>query len=239
MTKRPGRTTVLAGAVVLATLPCASAPTPKDFSAMRRTAPVGTSAALPDPKPSTASERSRPEADVENELARARDRLAKAEARLRSTGADLAAEGLVRADAETRSRLAREELAAASPVSLKEEARGTVVTVRSRGIFAIGEPRLLPEAEARLAPIAEALAQQSDQRIVVEYHTGAPGAEESDPELARARAEAVRVLLVSHGVRWDRLTARGRSEDPRPGSTVTGDRDGHRIEIVVESTRKR
>jgi outer membrane protein OmpA-like peptidoglycan-associated protein len=229
MTKRPARASVLAGAVVLATVPCASAPTPRDFSAMRRTVMVATPVASRDPKPAAGLERGRTEAEVADELGRARDRLTKAEARVRSTSGELAAETRARADAEAKVRVAREDLSAASPVSVKEDPRGTVVAVPSRSLFAFGEPRLLPAGEARLAPIAEALA-QGDRPILVEDHSS----EESSPELSRTRAEAVRDFFVARGIRWDRLTARASDERPRGAEASVS-----RIEIVVEPSRAR
>jgi outer membrane protein OmpA-like peptidoglycan-associated protein len=125
-------------------------------------------------------------------------------------------------------------LAALAPITLTREPRGMVITIPARGLFVFDEPRLSDRAEGRLGPVAEALSQQRDHRILVEDHSAVLGT--SRPELSQARAEAVRHFFVSRGVPSDRLEAIG---DERPPPTAGPPVHDPRVEIVVESVGPR
>jgi OmpA-OmpF porin, OOP family len=243
MTKRPARASVAAGAVVLAALPCASAPSQEDVSAAQRKPSTTASAASPGPSPSVVFEQGPTETQATKELARARERLAKVEQRLRTVNDEPAADGEVRAAAEAKARLALEELFAVAPVSLKQEPRGTIITIPSRVLFASDEPRLSHAGEARLEPIAEALSRDGRHRIVVEDHSNGRDAEGSVADLSQSRAEAVREFLVSRGVRSELLTATGIGAHPSSvrGVAPQGKGKAHerRLEIVIEPSRER
>jgi outer membrane protein OmpA-like peptidoglycan-associated protein len=235
MMKRP-TATIVAGAVVFAAMPCASAPSPKVLSAVRRTAPARAAVAPLGPL-ALESEQGLPETEVTKDLARARDRLARAAARLRNLGDDIAADGRQgRAAVEAKTRIAQDELSAAAPVSVEQDPRGTVIIVPSRGLFASGEPHLLHPAEARLGPIAEALSQDGHHRILVEDHTSGSAVEGSNPKLSQARAEVVRDFFAAHGVRTDLLTPIG-AQPTGAGASEARAHEQH-IEIIVEPTRR-
>lgn len=232
MTKRPTVATIVAGAVVFA-MPCASAPSPKEMPAARPTTrpPV---AVVPLTPATLEAEHGLRETEVTKQLSRAKDRLARAAARLRNLDDETAADRARRIAVDTKTRLARAELSAAALVSVVEEARGTVIVVPSLGLFASDEPRLLPGAGAHLGPIAEALSQDERHRIVVEDHTTGRASDQSNPELSQARAEAVRDFLVEHGVRAVLLSAIGTGVQPTDATVAAQGRQAREVEIVVE-----
>jgi outer membrane protein OmpA-like peptidoglycan-associated protein len=226
------RVGVIAGAIVMATLPSASRPSRKSSAAAQPSRAV---ASAPEP---IGIEQSLPKTEVSRELARARDRLSGTEARLRKSRDELAVGNALRAEVETKTRLALDQLAAAARVWVTDESRGTVIVVASQELFAFHESRLLVDSEARLGPIAEALSQVREHRIRIEDHSSAHGTDESSSELSQARAETVRDFFVSRGIPAGRVTATGSGARFRADSAgPTGTARGRRVEIVVESMR--
>lgn len=121
--------------------------------------------------------------------------------------------------------------------SVKQEPRGTVITLSGELLFTSGSATLLPGAEAKLADVARALTQQDkNAQIVVEGHTDSQGTDEFNLDLSARRAEAVRGYLSAHGVASDRIRARGMGEAQPVGSNNTpqGRANNRRVEIVVE-----
>lgn len=161
--------------------------------------------------------------------------LAKLRGDFKSQQTQLASEQQARAEAEKRAEQAAADLARIA--SVKQEARGMVITLSGSVLFASGKSELLPSAQARLTGVAEALTQQNpDASIVVEGHTDAQGKESFNLDLSARRAQAVRDYLASHGVAPDRIRAEGLgfSRPIADNKTAEGRANNRRVEIVVQ-----
>jgi outer membrane protein OmpA-like peptidoglycan-associated protein len=165
-----------------------------------------------------------------------RQREAQAQAqRLAEAQAQVETERRAREEAERRATEALSRLERAGEVGVREDARGTVLTLSGSVLFASGQTELLPSARNRLSEVAEAL-KQSDNALTIEGHTDAQGPDSYNEELSLQRAEQVRDFLVSRGVTPDRITVRGMGEY-RPvatNSTPEGRANNRRVEIVLQ-----
>lgn len=161
-------------------------------------------------------------------LARSRtERIDREEVRAKSAGS---AEELRERLAAAEQSLAAEEPTPAAGVrpnatgvvSIKDEPRGTVLTVPSQLLFLSDSADFLPGASDRLKPIAEALSEEKAKKILVETsdNTG----------LAFRRADRVRHFLVSHEVAPDRVSLAG-AEPAESAPTV-----GRPIVVNLAST---
>jgi outer membrane protein OmpA-like peptidoglycan-associated protein len=175
--------------------------------------------------------------------------LARAKSELGAQGQELKAQGQAlrtererreeaeksRADAEKRAAAAMAALAGAATV--KQEARGIVITLSGGVLFTTNEATLLPSAQTKLNSVADALTKQDPEaRIVVEGHADSQGAAAHNQDLSQRRAEAVRAYLISRGVAADRLTAQGFGVT-RPiadNASAEGRANNRRVEIVIQ-----
>jgi outer membrane protein OmpA-like peptidoglycan-associated protein len=144
---------------------------------------------------------------------------------------------------EKAARAKAEEAAAAAIASLervaqvKEEARGTVITLSGAVMFQTGAATLLPVAERSLQAVADAIKTQSDETaIVVEGHTDSRGTNQMNMQLSKARAESVRAFLVGKGIDAKRITAVGKGEEQPITENMTpeGRANNRRVEIVLK-----
>jgi outer membrane protein OmpA-like peptidoglycan-associated protein len=153
----------------------------------------------------------------------------------RRAAEQLEAERQARAEAERRASEALARLEREGEVGVREDARGTVLTLSGSVLFASGQAELLPSARNRLSEVADAL-KQSNNTIAIEGHTDSMGPDAFNEDLSLRRAEQVRGFLLSRGVPPDRLTVRGLGEY-RPvasNSTAEGRANNRRVEIVLE-----
>ncbi len=162
--------------------------------------------------------------------------LSTARSQLATQGQALALSEQERAAAERRAQQAAADLARIA--SVKQEARGMVITLSGGVLFASAKWDLLPQAQAKLSDVANVLTKQDpDSKIVVQGYTDSQGAASFNQDLSQHRAEAVRTYLVSHGIASDRITAQGFG----PGNPVAdnasaeGRADNRRVEIVVQN----
>lgn len=107
-----------------------------------------------------------------------------------------------------------------SVVDIKDEPRGTVLTVPAQMLFLPGSADFLPGTSDRLKPVAEALREEKDSKIVVD-----PGSDSGRPHtdlgLCLRRADHVRAFLVSHDVPSERVTVASARESPPPPDRAT------------------
>jgi outer membrane protein OmpA-like peptidoglycan-associated protein len=160
--------------------------------------------------------------------------LGDAESELGKSEEQLAAEQNARAAIKHRAKNALDKLAQAG-VAVKEESRGTVITIPSSDLFDPGQTRILSSVEDKLAQVADALKEQGDRKIGVEGYTDSRGSEDTSQVLSQQRADAVRSYLVTLGVPGDRIEARGFGS-ARPVASNDSDEgraDNRRVEIVV------
>ena len=158
-----------------------------------------------------------------------------------NTKADLAASER-RADAEQTARAAADQRAAAAQAALaklaavKEEPRGTVITLSGSVLFASNQATLLPEAQQRLDQVVDALLQSAERRLTIEGHTDSQGSGSHNLDLSQRRAAAVRDYIVQRGYEADLVEARGIGEDrPVAGNrNAEGRANNRRVEIIIE-----
>jgi outer membrane protein OmpA-like peptidoglycan-associated protein len=161
--------------------------------------------------------------------------LAEAREKLSQTKDHLQRVEQARIDAERRAKEAAADLAKIA--SVKQDARGMVVTLSGSVLFATGKSELLPAARRRLTEVARALTRQDkDSTIIVEGHTDSTGSDERNDQLSRERADAVRSFLVSRGMAADRIRAEGHGESQPIATNATADgrANNRRVEIVVQ-----
>lgn len=158
---------------------------------------------------------------------------------LATTDRALTNERKARSDAEERAREAMSKLTGAAGLAVKEETRGTAITVPATSLFASANAILLPAAREKLDVIAAAIKDQDDRPVVVEGHTDAQGTEASNRELSQKRAQAVADYLVSRGVPAAGVTAVGVGQTRPVGDnkTAEGRTQNRRIEIVLRPSQ--
>ena len=190
---------------------------------------------------------------TEADLRKAESALADAKAKGVMTAADLAAkqteielarqalenERTARVAAEQRAKDALASLAAMAQV--KEEPRGIVITLSGAVLFSSGKYALLPAARTALDNVAEVLKANPDRSIVVEGHTDSQGSNDSNMELSRNRANAVREYLVSKGVAPEIISAvgLGPARSVADNKTVEGRANNRRVEIIVSPPERK
>lgn len=92
-----------------------------------------------------------------------------------------------------------------SLASIKDEARGTVLTIPSQMLFLSESADFLPGASDRLEPVAKALSEQKGRNILVESGDESGRSQTPDMGLCLRRADRVRDFLVSHNVPPERI----------------------------------
>jgi len=168
------------------------------------------------------------------ELENTRENLNSAQTDIQKGKAELAS--------EREARLKAEQNAAAAVASLrelaqvKEDSRGTIITLEGAVLFVSGKAELLPLAKQKLDEVAKALTDlDAKQTITVEGHTDSRGADDMNLKLSEDRANAVRAYLVERGVKPDRIKSVGRGEATPIASNDTpeGRANNRRVEIVI------
>lgn len=146
-----------------------------------------------------------------------------------------AAQKLALEDAEKRAKQAAADLAKFA--SVKQEARGMVITLSGSVLFASAKSDLLPAAQMKLNDVATALTREDPlSKIVIEGHTDSQGQPAYNQELSQRRAESVRAYLVSRGMAADRITAQGfgPTRSVADNNSAEGRANNRRVEIVVQ-----
>lgn len=175
-------------------------------------------------------------ARTRTELAATKDALTSEKAAGAATDKELADERTRRSEAEARAAKANADLARLA--SVKQETRGTVITLSGSVLFASNKYALLPAAQVKLRQVAEALLQgDPGDTFVVEGHTDSQGKAAANQELSVNRANAVRQELIAHGIAADRITSEGHGADRSitDNKTAEGRANNRRVEIVVKA----
>lgn len=167
------------------------------------------------------------------QLAQARNQLQQSQQTQVQTAQQLATEQQRRQEAERQAQAALESLRRVAAV--REEQRGTVITLSGEVLFATGQSSLLPIAQQRLDQVARALIDQGARHLVVEGHTDSRGSVTDNQQLSLSRALAVRSYLISRGVPEVQVEAvgHGPSRPVAPNETAEGRANNRRVEIVV------
>jgi outer membrane protein OmpA-like peptidoglycan-associated protein len=185
----------------------------------------------------------------QRELAARNERNARAQAanaeqtkeQLQQAREQLAAETEARAAAEQRAKDTMQRLAAANAAQVKQEPRGTVITLQGNVLFASGKSVLLPGAQSGLNQVADALKDQSDSKILIEGHTDSTGNADMNYKLSEARASSVGQYLESRGVPHDHITTQGigPSRPVADNASAEGRANNRRVEIVIQPQEAR
>jgi outer membrane protein OmpA-like peptidoglycan-associated protein len=159
--------------------------------------------------------------------------LAAKEKTLAQKDLELAAEREARKAAESKLSAAIASLAEMG--SIKEEARGVVITLSGSVLFATGKSELLPIAKDKLNEVAAALKDQGFKAIVIEGHTDSRGSASGNDKLSLDRATSVKVHLVSQGLDGSKIEAKGlgSSRAIATNDTPDGRANNRRVELVV------
>lgn len=153
---------------------------------------------------------------------------------LESARRELAVQGAARAQAEQRLQQAMQRLTAIGKI--RQDARGTVLTLDGAVLFQSGKSSLAPTVRGNLNSVADALKTlDPGQTVVVEGHTDSVGSDENNQKLSQQRAEAVRDYLVERGVRAEQIRAEGRGESNpiAENDTAEGRATNRRVELVI------
>lgn len=124
-------------------------------------------------------------------------------------------------------------------VTVRDEIDRSVVIIRGDGAFATGSATLLPEREALMGRIADALAQVSGNVLVTGHTDNQPIARSarfpSNWHLSEERARAVRDLLVSRQVAAARVRTEGRADaEPLVANDTAANRSLNRqVEVTL------
>jgi outer membrane protein OmpA-like peptidoglycan-associated protein len=148
---------------------------------------------------------------------------------------ELSEEKRLRAEADKRAAQSAADLARIAAV--KQDERGTVITLSGSVLFASNRSVLLPAAQAKLTQVAQALlAGDPAATFVVEGHTDSKGKADANQALSVSRANAVRDFLVQHEIAADRVSVQGYGEARSVGDNgnAEGRADNRRVEIVVK-----
>jgi OOP family OmpA-OmpF porin len=129
-----------------------------------------------------------------------------------------------------------------TPAGVKVDAEGCQVLFEEKkkslileGVtFETGKADLTPESQAILDGVAESLVANEEINVQVGGHTDNTGSRALNRRLSKARAEAVRIYLVDHGVAADRLTSKGFGPDKPVASnkTAEGRAQNRRVELT-------
>ncbi len=156
-----------------------------------------------------------------------------AEGQLNQTRQELESERQARLEAERRAQEALDQLSKIA--SVKQEARGLVITLSGSVLFASGKSALLPAAQDRLSQVADALKGSPNRDITIEGHTDSRGSAALNEALSLKRAESVRSYLAERGVPAERMKAVGLGPQ-RPvadNASAEGRANNRRVEIVI------
>jgi outer membrane protein OmpA-like peptidoglycan-associated protein len=126
--------------------------------------------------------------------------------------------------------------------TVKEEQRGTVITLSGSVLFPTGGNTLSDIARQSLDQVATALQEQPQgTHIRIEGYTDARGSDTSNEQLSQRRAQTVRDYLAQKGVDANALEAVGRGEASPIASNDTPDgrASNRRVEIVVEPQQQK
>jgi type VI secretion system protein ImpK len=123
-------------------------------------------------------------------------------------------------------------------VAVRDEVDRSVVTIRGDGLFAPASATLVPEREALMERIGDALAQVGGAVLVTGHTDSQPIRTARFPSnwhLSEARAQSVRELLTSRKVPAERVRAEGRAdgEPIQPNDSPANRAMNRRVEITL------
>ena len=125
--------------------------------------------------------------------------------------------------------------------TIKQEARGMVITLEGEVLFPSGQSSLLPVARQRLDRVAEVLKElDPNKTVLVEGHTDSRGSAQLNMWLSMGRADSVREYLISRGMDPSRLRAVGRGEQEPlvSNDSAEGRANNRRVVLVIQDAAR-
>ena len=113
---------------------------------------------------------------------------------------------------------------------------GILVDLKSKLLFHSDSAVLKPEAVEQIAKLGDILARYPEDRIRIQGHTDSTGAVAHNEELSMRRAQSVRDVLVSRGVKPQQMLVEGIGE-ARPiadNRTAAGRAQNRRVELHID-----
>jgi len=182
-------------------------------------------------------EKSRTDADEAFKTA-AQQELTDKNSMLQNQNEQLNMEQQARRNAEQRAHDALDRLSALAAV--KEDTRGTVITLSGSVLFATNKSDLLPGASERLNQVADALKEQPDRDVTVFGFTDSQGNDAYNQSLSEKRAASVRSYLIEHGVSADKIKSvgKGKADPVADNASAEGRANNRRVEIVIGAAQQ-
>ncbi len=142
--------------------------------------------------------------------------------------------------AEMESKAAMEALHHIKGGQVKNDARGTIITLSGNVLFEQGKATLLPAARSTLGDLAKALVKMKAQTLIIEGYTDNTGSDKRNATVSQARAEAVLGYFASQGIAADKMKAvgKGNTNPIAKNTTAEGRATNRRVEIVVQGESK-
>jgi outer membrane protein OmpA-like peptidoglycan-associated protein len=123
---------------------------------------------------------------------------------------------------------------------VRDDARGTIITLAGNVLFQQGKSTLLPAARSTLKDLAKALVGMKADSITIEGYTDNTGTDKRNAQVSQARAEAVLGYFASQGVSSEKMKAvgKGNTNPIAKNTTAEGRATNRRVEIVVQGESK-
>ncbi len=112
---------------------------------------------------------------------------------------------------------------------------GEAMAVLENIHFAFDKAQLMPGAQPILDQVVRTLNQQSNVRLSIEGHTDNVGTDSYNQGLGLARAQSVRMYLMSAGIMASRIQVRsfGESQPIADNSSTAGRSKNRRVEFII------
>jgi outer membrane protein OmpA-like peptidoglycan-associated protein len=118
----------------------------------------------------------------------------------------------------------------------KRTENGILVNMKNDILFDTSSAELKDEAVTQITQVGDILAKYADNRIRIEGHTDSSGSDSLNETLSRKRADSVRTVLVSRGVREEQITVVGNGETKpiADNATKEGRAKNRRVELHID-----
>jgi outer membrane protein OmpA-like peptidoglycan-associated protein len=118
----------------------------------------------------------------------------------------------------------------------KRTDEGVMVKLKNDVLFDTGKAEVKDQARTQLSQVGAILAKYPQDRIRVAGYTDSTGKTEFNKKLSEERAQAVKAVLVSQGVKEEQLMYKGFGEDsPAAGNdTAAGRAKNRRVELNID-----
>jgi outer membrane protein OmpA-like peptidoglycan-associated protein len=119
---------------------------------------------------------------------------------------------------------------------VKKTENGLLVQMKNDILFDTGSDGVKAEGVSELAKVGDILAKYSDDRVQIAGHTDSSGDAKHNQALSERRANAVKTVLVSRGVKETQITVQGfgESKPVADNSTADGRAKNRRVELHID-----